>query len=167
MIGTVTGFEIGPNRDGTKDVLKLQVQISDPDDIQTVEYMSSAGDDTIPPIGSIVTILSAGPAWKIAIASNDNIAPSMSEGERKIYSSSGGVIKAFINFLNTGILELNGNSDFAVRFNALETGFNTLRGDHNTFLVHVHGASGTPPVPPAVPSTASISAAKVDEVKII
>ncbi len=167
MIGIVTGFEFGPNRDGTKDVLKLQVQIADPDDIQTVEYMSSAGDDTIPPVGSIVTILSAGPAWKIAIASQDNITPSMSEGERKIYSSSGGAIKAFINWLSSGILELNGNSDFAVRFNALETGFNALRSDHNTFLVHVHGASGTPPVPPAVPSTASISAAKVDEVKII
>ena len=167
MIGTVRGFEIGPNRDGTNDVLLLQVEMSDPDDIQTVEYFSGAGDDTIPPVGSLVTILSVGRAWKIAIASNDNIAPSMTEGERKIYSSDGGVIKAFINWLSSGILELNGNSDFAVRFNALETGFNTLRSDHNTFLVHVHGASGTPPVPPAVPSTASISAAKVDEVKII
>lgn len=167
MIGTVRGFEIGPNRDGTNDVLLLQVEMSDPDDIQTVEYFSGAGDDTIPPAGSLVTIFSVGRAWKIAIASNDNIAPSMSEGERKIYSSDGGVIKAFINWLSSGILELNGNSDFAVRFNALETGFNALRSDHNTFLTHVHGASGTPPVPPAVPSTASIAAAKVDEVKII
>lgn len=167
MIGTVKGFQIGPNRDGTQNVLLLQVEMSDPDDIQTVEYYSGAGDDTIPPEGSLVTVLSVGRAWKIAIASNDNIAPSMAEGERKIYSSSGGAIQAFINWLSTGILELNGNSDFAVRFGALETGFNTLRSDHNTFLTHVHGASGTPPVPPATPSTASISAAKVDEVKII
>jgi phage gp45-like len=126
MIGTVTGFEIGINRDGTKNVLKLQVQITDTGDIQTVEYMSSAGDDTIPPVGSIVTILSAGSAWKIAIASQDNIAPSMNEGERKIYSSSGGVIKAFINWLNGGNLELNGNGNSAVTFTALNTALQIL-----------------------------------------
>lgn len=126
MIGTVTGFEIGLNRDGTKNILKLQVQITDPDDIQTVEYMSSAGDDTIPPIGSVVTILSAGSAWKIAIASNDNIVPSMGEGERKIYSSSGGVIQAFINWLSGGNLELNGNGNSAVTFTALNTALQTL-----------------------------------------
>lgn len=165
MIGTVTGFEIGPNRDGTKDVLKLQVQIADPDDIQTIEYMSSTGDDTIPPIGSIVTILSAGSAWKIAIASSDNISPSMSEGERKIYSSDGGVIKAFINFLSTGILELNGNADFAVRFNALDAQITIL---NTKFDSHVHpdpvsGITGAPTVALGL----DISGAKVDEVKII
>ncbi len=89
-------------------------------------------------------------------------------GEKILYSrDSAGVVKATVKLLKDGIIEINGNADFAVRFNALETGFNTLRSDHNTFLTHVHGASGTPPVPPAVPSTASISAAKVDEVKII
>ena len=165
MIGTVKGFQIGPNRDGTNDVLLLQVEMSDPDDIQTVEYFSGAGDDTIPPEGSLVTILSVGRAWKIAIASNDNIAPSMAEGERKIYSSNGGAIQAFINWLSTGILELNGNSDFAVRFGALEAGFNQLKSDYN---LHTHPTAPTGPISvPSIISTASISGAKVDEVKII
>lgn len=126
MIGTVRGYNIGKNRDGTGNVLLLQVEMSDPDDIQTVEYMSGAGDDTIPPVGSLVTILSVGRAWKIAIASNDNISPGMSEGERKIYSSDGGVIQAYINFLSTGVLELNGNGNSAVTYSALNTALQTL-----------------------------------------
>jgi len=126
MIGTVRGFNIDKNRDGLKNVLLLQVEMSDPDDIQIVEYMSYAGDDTIPPVGSIVTILSAGPAWKIAIACNDNIAPSMGEGEKKLYSSDGGAIKAFINFLVGGNLELNGNGNSAVTYSALNTALQGL-----------------------------------------
>ena len=126
MIGTVRGYNIGENRDGTGNVLLLQVEMSDPDDIQTVEYMSGAGDDTIPPVGSLVTILSVGRAWKIAIASNDNISPTMSEGERKIYSSDGGVIQAFINFLSTGVLELNGNGNSAVTYSALNAALQGL-----------------------------------------
>ena len=145
MIGTVKGFQIGKNRDGINDVLLLQVEISDPDDIQTVEYMSSAGDDTIPPEGSRVTILSVGgSAWKIAIASNDNIAPSMSEGERKIYSSSGGAIKAFVNFLSSGNLELNGNGNSSVTFTALNTALQLLVTSINaTFATKLDGG-GTP-----------------------
>lgn len=56
--------------------------------------------------------------------------------------------------------------DFMARFNELESGFNQLRSDHNNFLVHVHGASGTPPVPPAVPSTASIATAKIENIEV-
>lgn len=165
MIGTVTGFKIGKNRNGTKDVLLLQVRITEDDDIQTVEYMSAAGDDSVPPIGSRVTVLQAGSAWKIAIASQDGIAPSMGEGERKIYSSDGTTIAAFINWLADGTLEINGNADFAVRFNALETGFNQLKTDYNA---HTHPTAPAGPVSvPSIISTASISGAKVDEVKII
>ena len=81
---------------------------------------------------------------------------------------------AFINILNSGIIEINGNTDFAVRFNALETGFNLLRTELNTALTilnaHVHtlaGAGTTDPMAtPTVLATAEISAAKVNEVKL-
>ena len=161
MIGTVRGFEIGPNRDGTNNVLLLQVEISDPDDIQTVEYFSGAGDDTIPPEGSLVTILSVGRAWKIAIASNDNITPSMSEGERKIYSSDGGSIQAFINWLSGGNLELNGNGNSAVTFAALNTALQTLVTAINaTFATKLNG-SGSPGT-----LTLNISAAEENTVRL-
>lgn len=161
MIGTVKGFQIGPNRDGTEDVLLLQVEMSDPDDIQTVEYYSGAGDDTIPPEGSLVTILSVGRAWKIAIASNDNIAPTMAEGERKIYSSDAGVIKAFINWLADGDLELNGNANSAVTFSALNTALQSLVTAINaTFATKLDGG-GTAGV-----LSLDISAAEEDTVRL-
>ena len=144
MIGTVKGYQIGKNRDGTKDVLLLQVEMTDPDDIQTVEYMSSAGDDTIPPEGSLVTILSVGSAWKIAIASNDGIAPEMDEGERKIYSSSGGMVKAFINFMKNGNLELNGNGNSAVTYSALNTALQSLVDSINTTFATKLDGGGSP-----------------------
>ncbi len=169
MTGIVRGFEVKTNRDSEQKVLMLQVEISGPGDVQSVEAMTFAGMQIVPPENSIVTVVKAGNAWKIAPSQNDGIDfdSSLDEGESKIYSSDGGVEKAFIKLLKTGIIELNGNNDFAVRFSDLKSGFDTLKSDFNTFLVHVHGASGTPPVPPAVPSTASIDSSKVSEVKII
>ena len=69
------------------------------------------------------------------------------------------------NIKNDGIIEINGNSDFAVRFNALQTAFDQLKSDFNTHT-HVSVTSlGTPSVP--VPqSTADITPAKVNEVKL-
>ena len=102
--------------------------------------------------------------YKIEIAQRDKIESTMDAGENKIYSQSGDAIKAFINWLNTGILELNGNNDFAVRFNALKTGFDLLVTNFNA---HVHTETGGTTSAPTVPSTADIDASKVNEVKII
>lgn len=170
--GIITGYEIGLNKSGTKNVVLLQVRITDQDDIQTVELMNNAGDGSIPAIGSRVIISQLGPAWKIGVAISDNIDPEVQDGEVHHYSQDAGIIKAFIKLLKSGIIEINGNTDFAVRFSVLETGFNQLKADFNAFLLHVHsgvtigpGTSG-PPAPPAVPSTASIAGAKIDEVKV-
>lgn len=164
-VGIVTGSETRKNRDSDTDRLLLQVRLSDIDDIQTVEFMSNAGDDTHPPLDSKVLVLSAGEAWKIAVASDDDVVPSMAVGEKKLYSTSGGSIQAYINLLSDGTIEINGNADFAVRFTALETAFNQLKSDYNSHT-HVSVTSvGTPTVP--VPqSTADMSGAKVNEVKL-
>lgn len=113
MTGIVRGYEVGKNRNGTQDVLKLQCEVSGPNDIQTVEYMSHAGDDHIPVEGSIVTILQAGRAWKIAVASNDGVDfdATLNEGERKLYALGG----AFIKLADDGTIELNGNARNAAR----------------------------------------------------
>ena len=173
ITGIVTGYEIGPNQNGTKDVVLLQVRITDKDDIQKVELMTNPGNESIPSLGARVTILQAGPSWKIAIAASDNITPDVEAGEKKIYSQENDSIKAFILLLKSGIIHINGDNDFAVRFTALETGFNQLKSDFNGSLIHIHsgvttggGVSG-PPTPPTVPSAADISGAKVNEVKII
>lgn len=56
--------------------------------------------------------------------------------------------------------------DFMARFNELKAGFDQLKSDHNSFLTHVHGASGTPPVPPAIPSSANIDYAKIENIEV-
>lgn len=165
MTGIVKGYEVKRNRNSSQKVLMLQVEISGPEDVQSVEYMSHAGDDHIPPIGSVVTILTAGTAWKIAIASNDNVDfdDTLKEGDRKLYSKDNA---SFIKILSDGTIELNGNADFAVAFNDLKAGFDAFV---STFNSHVHtgvttgpGSSGTP----AVPSTDNIDASKIASVKV-
>jgi phage gp45-like len=162
MIGIVTGHEVGKNLDGDKDVVLLQVQITEDEDTQTVELFSATGDDYIPPVGSDVIIAEIRPDWKVGIASKDNITSSVNTGERKLYSQSGDIIKAFINLLTTGIIELNGNSDFAVRFNALDTAIQTFITALNAALANKLDGSGT-----AGTLTLDISGAKIDEVKVI
>ena len=167
-IGKVTGRTTGKNRDGGDDVLLLQVEISDPDDVQTVQLMNPAGENSNPPDGSQVLIIDIGAAFKVAVATDDGIAPFGSPGDKQIYSADGGIIKAFINLLTSGIIELNGNNDFAVRFNALKTEFDKLKADYN---LHTHiyspGPGGPIATAMAIPqTTADISSAKVDEVKM-
>lgn len=99
-------------------------------------------------------------------------------------------VKSSIHFKDDGTLvidspgnvEIQGNSDFAVAFNDLKSGFDQLVDDFNT---HIHATTATvgatstpgivstpslvspaPPVPPPDPSTASIDAAKIDNIRV-
>lgn len=73
-----------------------------------------------------------------------------------------------------GVIELNGDVDNAVRFSALESGFNTLRTELNALItaynsaVYTIGGVGTTGTTstPGVPAAAEISGAKVDEVTL-
>lgn len=156
-IGKVTGREIIKNRDGQNDRLMLQVEITDSDDIQTVELRNQYGEDNNPVNGSQVLIIDIGSAFKMAIAAEDGIIPSMSPGEKKIYSVSGATIAAFIDFLASGILNVNGSADFAVRFNTLNTALQTMLTSLNADIVSAGGTGST---------TLDISGAKVDTVKL-
>lgn len=163
--GKVVGSESRTNRDGTGNKLMLQVEISSPDDIQSAQFMDQAGQMTNPPINSTVLIAGIGEAFKVAFAADDGIVPSVGVGEQKLYSSDVGTIMGFINLLVDGTIEINGNADFAVRYNALETAFNQLQTDFDTHIHPVTTAPGSTGVPTA-PSTADITGAKVDEVKL-
>lgn len=160
QIGIVRGREIRPNRNGGDDVLLLQVEVSDPEDVQTIELMTHAGDESSPEDGAQVLLISIGPAWTIAIAVNDLIPPDLDPGERRIYSQVSGVRKAIIYCRTSGQLELNGTGDFAVRFSELETAFNQLKTDFDAHAGHFSGEV----VP--TPSTADISGAKVSTVEL-
>ncbi len=173
-VGTVTGREITTNIDGTQLAMMLQVEITSPEDIQTVEVIGRAGENSNPPDGSTVVIVKIGNAWKIAVAVDDGIAPdaSLTPGEKKVYSSDGGVIKSFITWLKTKlvlsgeVIEINGNTDFAVRYIALEAAFTALKAEIDA---HVHsgvtsGLSNTGI--PTVPLATVLTPAKVTTVKL-
>lgn len=141
MTGTVKGYEIKVNRNSEQKVLMLQVAISSEDDVQSVEYMTYAGDNSIPVIGSIVTILEAGRSWKIAVSSKDAIDfdDILKEGDRLFYSKDRAATYKIgsdgKHVFNDGTIEAARNGD-AVRV--------TIPA--NTFIVSVSGGSGTPAV---------------------
>ena len=194
-IGKVRGCEIKQNRDGPDNVLLLQVEVSDPDDIQTIEWYQASGQDSNPPINSLVAFIPGGMAWQIALGANDNIEPESEPGDYKIYSSLSGVIKAFLKLLNTGLarleatiieiissgdieitatgkteingstVDLNGNTDFAVRFSVLQIAFNQFKAD---YALHVHGGvtAGGASTGTTSPTTADITTAKVNDVRL-
>jgi len=156
--GKITGRTITTNRDGTNPRVMLQVQMTNPDDIQTVEYVSLPGQDENPIDGSRVFILEVGESYKIAIAVDDGVTPGMDTGEKRLYSvNDDAVIQAFINILKTGIIEINGDADFAVRFDALNTALQNMLTALNADIASAGGTGNT---------TLDISGAKVDEVKL-
>lgn len=112
-IGLVKGSEVGKNRDGDADVLLLQVEISEPGDDQTVEYFQAAGEDFNPPEDTTVVVVDLGEAWKIAIAADDGITPVSAEGEKEIYSSAGGVKKAWVHLYADGKIRIENANGFA------------------------------------------------------
>lgn len=163
--GIVKGRTVAINKDGTDQKLLLQVAITDDKDIQTVELMTQSGEDTNPPNEARVLITQVGESYLIGICTDDLIVPSMGPGEKKIYSVASGSIQAFINFLTTGVLELNGNTDFAVAFNNLKTEFEELQSAYNAHTHTVDGNPGTTGTTNTI-STADIDNAKVDTVKL-
>lgn len=165
--GTVKGYEHKKNRDGEVVGLLLQVAITSEKDIQTVEYFTQPGQDDNPAIDSAVTVFSVGEAYKIAIACNDGVAAAMKSGEKKLYSLDGlGSVVAFINLLSTGDIEIQGNNDFAVRYNALNTALQSMIIAINAETAKIAAAlpvyGGT-----RSPVAQSFTPAKIDEVKVI
>lgn len=181
--GRVLSSEIGANKDGDTSVRMLTVELSDGDDIQTVEYYDDGGTDYRPPDGAEVVVIDVSPSHRVAIAVDDLLTPTVNEGEKEIYSTdTAGTSKAATILLkNDGTIEILDNTDFAVRYSELETAFNELKSDLNDFVTlynaHEHtvppgtdAAGGTTsahvPVTPASSSAADITGAKIDEIKV-
>lgn len=160
--GIVTGSELKKNRNGQKTRLMLQVQMTNADDIQTVEYVPLPGTDANPIKGSRVYILTVDNSYKIAVAINDGVTPETDPGERHIYAvNDDGVIQSFIKLLKTGVIRINGDADFAVRFDALDQALQLYVNQVNAALGNKLDGAGT-----AGLTALDISAAKVDNVKL-
>lgn len=64
-----------------------------------------------------------------------------------------------------GDIELNGNSDWAVAYTDLKTAFDQFVTDYNSHT-HTSASPGSPTSAPAAPTTADMTNAKVDSVKV-
>lgn len=94
-IGKVKGSEVKSNRDSIDPTLMLQVEMSEEEDLRSVEQFTQPGVDCNPVENSLVIVVnSAGGAWPVAVAVRDGTIPEMDEGDYQIYSSKvvGGVV---------------------------------------------------------------------------
>ena len=135
-------------------------------DIQTPYQAAPFGIDSHPIKDLIAVQANTGEMGKTAIIGYINVEQLAELGELRLYSTDdAGVEKAYIWLKNDENIEIGGDTDFMVRYSALETAFNTLKQE---FDAHVHpgvtaGAGVTSPI--AVPSIADISGAKINDIK--
>lgn len=144
------------------------------DVVETCVLYENIGNNNYPlPDDEVAVSLSNGQNTILAVFRP--IPDDLKAGEQVIYSrDSSGTIQANIKFKNDGEIKLNDGDDFAVKFNELKTAFDTLKNDFNS---HAHAGSTdsvsgpckilppTATVPPA-PTTADMSNAKVEKVKL-
>jgi len=96
-------------------------------------------------------------------------------GESRIFSTDeNGVFKTDIYLKNDGTIEIGGNAKNMVRFQELESGFNQLKSDLNSLISlynsHIHptpSGPSSPTISVATSSAASISGAKINEIKTL
>jgi hypothetical protein len=191
-IGKVTGYKIGPNKDGSRNVILLQVQITDPDDVQTVQMLDHPGEEFNPPNDSEVLVNQIEEGWKVAIAIDDLIAPTIEPGEKKIYASdgNGNIIASIyldkngkvivesngnidvVSNSGSGTIKLNSDADNAVAYSKLKTAFDQLKSDFNTFVTTVYnlhkngGVANTVPDILGSSSSADMSNSKIASIQV-
>ncbi len=177
---SVKGSETTTNKKSNGNKLILQLEISSADDIQSVQLMQSAGENSPPPEDSRVIVIPISQAYKLAVGVDDGIEPPECDpGEKILYSSDSGTIKAKMYFDASGNITLNDGTDTAVAFSRLKTAFDTLKADYNTLVTaynaHVHPFTGVGPGNPGTtvvtastgtPSTADMSSAESETVAI-
>lgn len=147
-------------------------------DVQTSIEAAPHGFDSVP-FKDLVAVYgktsSTGKTVIVGYLNKDRLAD---VGENRIFSTDAqGQLQTYIWLKNDGTMEIGGDTDNMVRFSELETAFNTLRDDFNSFVsttygthTHVSATPGSPtavPVPLGTPSTADISGAKIDEIKTL
>ena len=156
----------------TGEIQLVKVSTVEGDTQDGIERLQPFGLSSNPPVGSEAVIMYFGGNREdgivLMVDSGANRPTGLEAGEAQFYSEFAGYVKSN----KDGKLELSGTAGTAVRFSSLETAFNQLKSDFDTFASsHTHtgvttgpGASGTVAV--YVPSTADIAPAEVTEVTL-
>jgi len=131
-------------------------------DVQTAFEVGPFGFDSSVPKDYIAVYAATGSNGETVIIGYLNKNQLANVGESRMYSTdAAGALKFYLLMKADGTAELGGNTKHLTRFEELEAGFNQLKTEFNA---HVHGGAGTPPT---IPSTASIAAAKINEIKTL
>ena len=132
------------------------------------EFFQLPGIVSIPRDGIQGTVIDCNGNNIIISAYDYKFNETLEQGETLLYSvDSAGVLKGKILINKDGEIVVNDGTDFAVRYSALETAFNTLKSefDKHTHAYNPGPGSSTPTAPP-VASLADITPAKVEEIMI-
>jgi phage gp45-like len=131
-----------------------------------IERVQSYGLTTNPPLESEALYLDD---FAIVVDNADFRPTDLVSGEVCLYSEFGKNIK----LTSTNEIEIGGNTDYAVKFNALKATLESMQSSLNLFInvfnEHVHVVSGTAaakPVPPAIEDNTSFESAKVSIVRL-
>lgn len=145
-------------------------------DIQTSVEVSPYGVDSNPIKDMVAVYAPTKEKGKTVILGYFNKNKLAEVGEYRNFSTDEeGNVVFYTHLKNDGTMEIGGDSDFMVRYSALETGFNQLKSDFNTFItsqynLHIHPTPAGPSSPTVLvgtPSTADISGAKIQEIKTL
>jgi hypothetical protein len=101
-IGRITGSAVEQNLDADSPGRLMQVELTAPDDIQSIELFTQAGDDNNPPDDVQCIVLEVSPRLKIIVAVSDGLAPECDRGERELYSQADGEKKARTKYQKDG-----------------------------------------------------------------
>ncbi len=141
-------------------------------DVRNSEEFSPFGIDGNPLKDMVAICVQTGQDGKTFVVGYLNKNQLAEPGELRLFSlDSTGAEKTYQFFKKDGTIEILGNTDNMVRYSALETAFNRLKGDHNTavtsyntFCAAVSLLTGIPFSPVAL-SAADITPAKIVEIK--
>ena len=160
---------------------KVKVRRFGNDDVQNQLAVSPSGIDAAP-VEDMVALYSPTSSQEdpviIGYITREQKAKA---GEIRIFSTDAdGVEQIAFHFLNDGTVEMGGDADNLVRYRELKSAYDQLRDDLNNLIAqynaHIHITTATvgPTAVPGVispttstgtPSTADMSASKIDELK--
>jgi len=177
--GTVINSIIDKFKDLTKTVLQSTVETTSGNN-RTCQLMFAVGLEVRPGKDCEYVVIPFGKSDGNLVAIggyNPNITPDVLDGEARLFSTTadGKTLQAYIKCLNTGILNVNGKNDNAVRYNELKTAFDQLKSDFDNHVQTSASAGfslldslGQPVTgscgKPTIPSSADLTSAKIDEI---
>jgi hypothetical protein len=148
------------------------------DDVQEPFQANNYGIDSNPIKGMVAVYAATGENGKNVVIGYINKNLKAAPGELRTFATDENGSEAFYTWMKaTGIIEIGGDSNFAVKFNELKVEFNKLKADYNSHILeyntHVHpgvttGSGSTAITTPSTKTnTSNIDNAKNDKIKTI